>query len=126
MFDFLVWIYLINAVLLICHEIDSAYWKEWNLFKLPGGITLFLVLHFFLIFFILFGLIEVYQYTFAGLIFSLLLSMGGIFAFVIHTYFIKKGRKEFNIPISIFILISIFIASIVQGITAGFLISRWF
>ena len=36
MTDLLVWLYLTNAVLLINHEIDSAYWKEWELFKLPG------------------------------------------------------------------------------------------
>ena len=42
----LFWIYLANAVLLISHEIDSAYWKEWDLFKLPGGITGFLIIHF--------------------------------------------------------------------------------
>jgi len=37
MADLLLWLYLANAVLLINHEIDSAYWKEWELFKLPGG-----------------------------------------------------------------------------------------
>jgi hypothetical protein len=40
-FKFLFWIYMINAILLISHEIDSAYWKEWELFKLPGGIGVF-------------------------------------------------------------------------------------
>ena len=29
--------YFVNSVLLIVHEIDSAYWEEWNLFRLPGG-----------------------------------------------------------------------------------------
>jgi len=33
----LFWIYLTNSVLLINQEIDSAYWKEWKLFGLPGG-----------------------------------------------------------------------------------------
>ncbi|MHA1463081.1 MAG: DUF6713 family protein, partial [Candidatus Heimdallarchaeota archaeon] len=28
------WLYMVNAVLLILHEIDSAYWKEWELFKM--------------------------------------------------------------------------------------------
>ena len=31
-------LYLANTALLIAHEIDSAYWKEWELFHLPGGI----------------------------------------------------------------------------------------
>ena len=78
--ELLFWIYLINAVLLINHEIDSAYWKEWDLFGLPGGITGFLLIHFPLLFLILYGLVLVYQLTIAGLILSLALSLGGVFA----------------------------------------------
>jgi hypothetical protein len=33
MADLLFWLYLVNSVLLINHEIDSAYWKEWDLFR---------------------------------------------------------------------------------------------
>ncbi len=112
--DTLFWIYLVNSVLLINHEIDSAYWKEWVLFKLPGGINGFLILHFPLILFILYGLILVFQNTFAGLIFSLILSFAGIFAFTIHMFFIKKGRSEFKTPISMFILIATLLVSISQ------------
>lgn len=115
MFELLLWLYLVNAVLLINHEIDSAYWKEWELLKLPGSISGFLIIHFPLIFLVLYGLILVYKQTFAGLIFSLLLSVGGLFAFFIHTYFIRKGREEFKIPISIFILIATLIVSIAQA-----------
>ena len=42
----LFWLYLANALTLIVHEIDSAYWKEWDLFRLPGGEAGFLLLHF--------------------------------------------------------------------------------
>ena len=45
MLQALFWIYAINALFLILHEIESAYWKEWELFKLGGGITGFVVLH---------------------------------------------------------------------------------
>jgi hypothetical protein len=116
MFEILFWLYLVNAVLLINHEIDSAYWKEWELFKLPGGITGFLVIHFPLLFLVLYGLILVYKQSNVGLIFSLLLSFGGLFAFCIHMFFIKKGREEFKIPISIFILVATLIVSIAQGV----------
>lgn len=114
MFEILFWLYLVNAVLLINHEIDSAYWKEWELFKLPGGITGFLVIHFPLLFLVLYGLILVYKQSDVGLIFSLLLSFGGLFAFGIHMFFIKKGGEEFKIPISIFILVGTLIVSIAQ------------
>ena len=46
MMNSLFWIYLVNVVLLILHEKDSTYWKEWNLFHLPGGLTGFLLIHF--------------------------------------------------------------------------------
>ena len=111
----LFWIYLINSVLLINHEIDSAYWKEWKLFSLPGGITGFLIVHFPLLFLVLYGLVLVYQGTFTGLILSLILSLGGLFAFFIHTYFLRQGRHEFIAPISRFILIATLVVSLVQA-----------
>lgn len=112
--DLLLWLYLANAVLLINHEIDSAYWKEWELFRLPGGITGFLLLHIPMLFFILYGLILVGGRQPAGLIFSLLLCLGGIFAFAIHTYFLRKGRPEFNQAVSKYLLAAILLVSIVQ------------
>jgi hypothetical protein len=117
MADLLFWLYLVNSVLLINHEIDSAYWKEWELFKLPGGLTGFLLLHFPLLLLILWGLILVSRQTFWGLIFSLVLCFGGIFAFTVHTYFLKKGHDEFNKPISKFILTAILLVSVAQLVT---------
>jgi len=123
MFDILFWLYMVNAILLIDHEIDSAYWKEWELFKMPGGITGFLVIHFPLLFLVLYGLILVYQQSAAGLIFSLILCFGGLFAFFIHMFFIKKGREEFNVPISIFILVGTLMVSLVQAVVTIYLMT---
>jgi len=114
MADLLFRLYFCNAVLLIIHEIDSAYWKEWELFHLPGGPAGFLILHFPLLTVILYGLIEVHQVSRAGFLFSLILSLGGIFAFAIHTYFIRKGRPEFKTTMSLAILIAILVMSVVQ------------
>ncbi|MFC1874863.1 DUF6713 family protein [Chloroflexota bacterium] len=114
MYESLFWIYLTNSVLLITHEIDSAYWKEWKLFKLPGDITGFLLLHLPLVFLILYGLVQVFQQTCAGLVFSLLLSVSGLFAFTIHTIFIRMGRDEFKVPMSLFLLIAILLVSLTQ------------
>ena len=38
-------IYILNVTLLLLHEIESAYVKEWEILKLPGKITGFLLLH---------------------------------------------------------------------------------
>ena len=114
----LFWLYLMNAVLLINHEIDSAYWKEWELFNLPGRIGSFLILHFPLLFVILYGLVLVSKQAYAGLIVSLILSAGGIFAFGIHTAFIRRGRHEFNTPISRIILtLMLGVSTIQAGVT---------
>lgn len=40
-----VWIYIANLALLATHEVDSAFWHEWRLFGLRGGVQLFLVLN---------------------------------------------------------------------------------
>ena len=97
-------IYCINAVLLITHEIDSAYWEESELFQLPGGINGFLLLHFPLIFFVMYGLVLLNRGTTDGLVLSVVLSLGGLFAFSIHQYFLRKGHEEFNTPLSQLIL----------------------
>lgn len=111
---FLFWLYLLNALMLIIHEIDSAYWKEWKLFRLPGGEGGFLLLHFPLLLPLLYGLVLVEQGVLAGLILSLLLSLSGIFAFSIHTYFIRRGREEFRTAVSQFILWSALLLSLAQ------------
>ena len=115
MYQALFWLYIVNAVLLIIHEMDSVYWKEWELFKLPGGINGFLLIHLPLLFIILYGLVLVSQQLLSGLIFSLLLSVGGVFAFAIHTTFISKGREEFKTPFSLSLLAIILAVSLVQG-----------
>ncbi len=122
MSSLLFWLYFANAVLLIVHEIDSAYWKEWKLFKLPGGISFFLLLHIPLIAIVLYGLVEVYTSTFTGLIFSLILSLSGIFAFTIHTYFIKKGHPEFKTKTSIGILTLILLVSVVELVATFYML----
>lgn len=112
--DAMFWLYFVNAVLLIIHEIDSAYWKEWELFKIPGGISGFLIIHFPLIGAILFGLCAIILWPITGIVFSFTLCAGGLFAFSIHTYFLKKGKEEFNSPISIAILIATLVVSLTQ------------
>ncbi len=114
MWEVLFWYYLINAILLINHEIDSAYWKEWELFRLPGGVNGFLLLHFPLLALVLYGLIAVHERATAGLTLSLILSLSGIFAFSIHTLFLLRGREEFKSPVSLLILAATLVVSIAQ------------
>jgi hypothetical protein len=115
--DVVFWLYSANATLLIVHEIDSAYRQEWKLFRLPGGISFFLLLHLTLVFLILYGLVQVRQESLAGQILSLVLSLAGIFAFSIHTFFNYKGHPEFKAPISLLILFATLGVSAAQLVT---------
>jgi hypothetical protein len=109
-------LYLLNFALLFTHEIDSAFWKEWELFEIPGGIQVFLVLNFLLLLAALTGFRQVLQVGRYGNIFSLFLAASGVFAFFIHSYFILKGRSEFTLPASMVLLVLILIVSLVQGL----------
>jgi hypothetical protein len=115
--DVVLWLYSANATLLIVHEIESAYREEWNLFRLPGGISFFLIAHLPLVFLILYGLVQVEQASLAGKILSLVLALAGIFAFSIHTYFNSRGHPEFKTPISITLLAATLCVSVAQLVT---------
>lgn len=111
----LLWIYLLNASVLLTHEIDAAYWKEWQLFGIPGGIQFFLILNLILVFVVLYGLQALAQGQVAGIVLSWLLVAGGWFAGLIHSYFILSGDDAFRLPVSIFLLAATFILSTLQA-----------
>lgn len=112
----LFWIYMINAILLINHEIDSAYWQEWKLVNNDDkhGIKGFLILHFPMLFAILFGLILIDREMLIGYLISMLLGASGVFAFFFHFYHLRKGRNEFNNWLSKSILIATLPVSVFQ------------
>jgi hypothetical protein len=112
--DLLFWLYLLTLSLLILHEMDSAYWKEWYLFGLGGGEGGFLLIHLPLWIAALYGAVQIWESSLAGLIFSLVVSLAGIAAFAIHTYFLRRGRPEFNAPVSKLILWALLLFSLPQ------------
>lgn len=111
-------IYLINSVLLFIHEEDSAYWREWELFGLPGGIQMFLLMDVVLIAVGLVGLRYVVLRMRAGFWFALIQAGCGILAFVLHGVFILKGHPEFTLPVSVVVLVLTLVVSIAEGAVA--------
>ena len=110
----LISLYMFNFTLIFTHEIDSAYWEEWNLFGIPGGIQVFLVLNFLLLLAALLGFGRLLLGKRDGYVFSLLIGAGGLFAFGIHGYFLLAGRPEFRLPLSLAILAVILLVSVLQ------------
>jgi len=107
-------LYLGNSVVLITHEIDSAYWHEWELFGLPGGIELFLMLHLFVLGVVLWGYRSVVLWTHGARMYSYLLACAGIFAVSIHGGFLAAGTPQFRSPTSLALLFGTLILSIWQ------------
>jgi hypothetical protein len=120
----LLWVYIVNAVLLIDHEIESAYWREWELFGLPGGIQGFVFMHVPILFVLLFGVEELCRGTIPGLIISLIFAAGGLFAFCIHTYFIRRGKPGFNLTASKILLWGMLLVSLIQAAMSVSLLAK--
>jgi hypothetical protein len=117
-------LYLINAALLSTHEVDSAYWKEWDLFHLPGGLPGFLLLHIPLFLLVLWGFDEIVCGRRRGLWFSLILAVSGIFALTVHGLLLLRGGTEFRTPASILLLISVGAVSLAQFVATVRAFSR--
>jgi hypothetical protein len=110
------WLYLMNATILITHQIDAAYWHEWDLFGMPGGIQLNLLLNIPLVMLVLFGQQRLTQGRTAGFVFSWVLVAGGMMAVSIHSYFFLLGDDAFRLPVSLGLLSATFLISLAQAI----------
>lgn len=108
------WVYLVNASVLITHEIDSGYWHEWELFGIPGGIQFFLFLNLILVVVLFYGFWAFLVGRSSGYIFSWLLAGSGLFAFTIHGYFLVNGDRAFRLPLSISLLFATLVLSVLQ------------
>jgi hypothetical protein len=107
-------LYLGNSIVLITHEIDSAYWHEWELFGLPGGIQLFLILHIPLLSFVLWGYRSVVLWTRGARTYSYILAFAGILAVLIHGGFLAASTPQFRSPASLALLAATLILSVWQ------------
>lgn len=114
-------LYIINATLLLLHEIESAYEKEWEILKLPGKINGFLLLHIPIIILIFYGLVEIEKNSTIGLLLGIILGIGGVIPSIVHKVFFKTP-DQFSLPISN----AIIYLNILSGISLLFLSVRLF
>ena len=112
-------LYIINATLLLLHEIESAYEKEWEILKLPGRITGFLLLHIPIIIVIFYGLIEIEKNSRTGFILGFVMGIAGVIPFIVHKIIVRKA-EHFNLIISNIIIYS----NILSGVSLLFLTLR--
>ncbi len=116
--------YSITMNLLILHQIDAAFWHEWEMMSVPGGIQGFLVINAILIPLLIFGYKQVLAKTSKAIGFSYFCAALGILAFIIHLVFFLLGHEQFTLPLSALVLILCLLAGIwqikqIQGLKHG-------
>jgi len=105
-------LYILNSCLIIVHEIESGYEREWEILHLPFRLKGFLIIHIPIIIIILIGVLEIYKFTFIGITIGYIISIGGTLPLVIHKFLFNK-ENHFNSKISNFIIYSNFLISII-------------
>ena len=112
-------VYFVNASLLLCHEIDSAVWREWDLFHLPGGAAGFVAMHLALVPLVLWGLVALVRRSPNGRWLALVVGLGGIAGGAAHATFLLSGDPRFATPLSLALIAAFTVASLAQTLLAA-------
>ena len=114
-------LFFANAIVLLAHQIDAAFWHEWVLFGLPGGIQFFLLLNLPIIALVLYGQRCLALGRPSGKAFSWALAASGLFAAVFPGFHLLRGDEAFRLPFSLALLVATFVLSLAQALGLMFL-----
>lgn len=107
---------ILNLALAFTHQADAAYWHEWEMFGLPGGVQLFGLLNASLFTILLLLLSNLLQDRPSAFKSSLAIAAVCGLILPIHAGFFLAGYTQFNLPFSITLIVSTFALSVVQVI----------
>lgn len=96
--------YFSTLLLLVLHQIDAAYWHEWDMFHLPGGIQGYLLFNLIAMPVVLLGYRHVLLGTASAVLFAGICAALGALTFVIHAGFALAGFEQFHLPFSVAII----------------------
>ena len=105
-------LYIATLVLTTLHVVDSAYWREWEVLGLPGGIQLFLVESLALAVPFFLGVSKLAKGAPSGPLFGIALSGAGIVGFVIHALLWVRGGPEFRNVASVATIVLMLVFSV--------------
>lgn len=106
--------YILTLVALTLHQIDAAYWQEWNMFRLPGGIQGFLLFNLLAFPPLFVGLYQLGRVSAAvksisSRTYGLVCGGLGVITGIIHGIFAMFGYLDFSLPFSIFTIVCCFV-----------------
>ena len=107
-------IYIVTLSLLVTHQIDAAYWKEWELFLVPGEIQFFDIFNLVIIPVLLVGFKLLVFRKKSGYYYSFLLSLLGLLTFLIHSEFYWNGYHQFTLPVSLAVIVLSAVSAVIQ------------
>jgi len=96
--------YFWTMLFLILHQIDAAYWREWEMFHVPGGIQGFLVFNLAAIAVVLAGYRHVLLDTRRAPFFAAVCAALGAGTCAIHAGFALAGLEQFHLPLSVAVI----------------------
>jgi hypothetical protein len=96
--------YFWTMLCLILHQIDAAYWKEWEMFHVPGGIQGFLIFNLAAITVVLAGYRHVLLGTERAPFYAGVCAALGVGTCLIHAGFALAGLEQFHLPLSVVII----------------------
>ena len=117
----LIYLCIINSVLLILHEIESAYEKEWIILKIPVDITGFILLHIPILILLFYCPIAILLGHGIGYTLSIIIGFGGTIPFLVHKVFFNN-KEHFNKQISYSIIYLDLVIGIIEIITSIYMV----
>lgn len=105
----------LNLALLATHQVDAAFWHEWDVFGVPGGIHFFLMFNVIAVVALAFGLVTIAAQRRGAALAARLSAGTGLLTVAIHAVFLVLDRVAFWDVLSIGILAA-------TGLNAGWLI----
>lgn len=97
---------ILTLTLIIGHQIDAAYWHEWEMFALPGGIQVFDLFNVILFIPLLAAFSAAIRRTAGGYRGAQLIGAIGLIIGPIHAGFALAGFTQFHLPVSVALIIT--------------------
>ncbi len=107
-------LYVAHLALLTTHQADAAFWHEWDVFGVPGGVSFFLAFNLGAVALVAAGLVRVAEGAPSARRAAVSCAALGLVTVALHAVFLWLDRAAFWTPPSIAILLGILAVSVAQ------------